>query len=160
MKKYVACLLAFLMLAILAGCGVKEKVEEKLTEKILEEAAGGDVDINDDKVTVKGENGEKLILGSTEWPTSNLAKSIPEFKDGKITAVLDSTDSILVTFESVKQEDAMAYIETIKKDFTQESFEVNTEDCISYGAKNADKVAVTLQYSEEAFTITASKEAQ
>ena len=122
MKKYVACLLAFLMLAILAGCGVKEKVEEKLTEKILEEAAGGDIDINDDKVTVKGENGEKLILGSTEWPTSNLAKSIPEFKDGKITAVLDSTDSILVTFESVKQEDAMAYIETIKKDFTQESF--------------------------------------
>lgn len=160
MKKIIACLLTFLMLATLAGCGAKEKAEEKLTEKVIEEAGGGDVDIDGDKVTIKGEDGEELVVGSTEWPTSDLAKSIPEFKEGKITAVLDSEDSILVTLESVKVEDATAYFETIKNEFTVEAFEVNSEGYISYGAQNEDGVGITLQYSEETFTITASKAVQ
>lgn len=160
MKKIITFLLAFMMLATLVGCGAKEKAEEKLTEKVIEEAGGGDVDIDGDKVTIKGEDGEELVVGSTEWPTSELAKSIPEFKEGKITAVLDSEDSILVTLESVKVKDATAYFETIKNEFTVEAFEVNSDGYISYGAKNAEGVGITLQYSEETFTITASKEVQ
>jgi hypothetical protein len=143
---------------------VKENLEQKageaLAEKVLEDAGGGDVDIDGDKVTITGENGEKLTTGGNEWPKSELAKSVPEFKEGKITAVLDSSDYVMVTLESVKEADASAYFETVKEEFTQEPFEANADGSISFGAKNADGIGVTLQYTEETFTITVSKPVQ
>jgi hypothetical protein len=143
---------------------VKENLEQKageaLAEKVLEDAGGGDVDIDGDKVTITGENGEKLTTGGNEWPKSELAKSVPEFKEGKITAVLDSSDYVMVSLESVKEADAAAYYEIVKEEFTQEPFEANADGSISFGAKNADGIGVTLQYTEETFTITVSKPVQ
>jgi hypothetical protein len=127
---------------------------------VLEDAGGGDVDIDGDKVTITGENGETLTTGGNEWPKSELAKSVPEFKEGTITAVLDSSDYVMVTLESVKEADAAAYYETVKEEFTQEPFEANADGSISFGAKNADGIGVTLQYTEETFTITVSKPVQ
>jgi hypothetical protein len=143
---------------------VKENLEQKageaLAENVLEDAGGGDVDIDGDKVTITGENGETLTAGGNEWPKSELAKSVPEFKEGTITAVLDSSDYVMVTLESVKEADAAAYYETVKEEFTQEPFEANADGSISFGAKNADGIGVTLQYTEETFTITVSKPVQ
>lgn len=164
MEKLIGCFLIFILLLSLAGCGVKEKLEQKageaLAENALEDAGGGDVDIDGDTVTITGENGEKLTAGGSEWPKSELAKSVSEFKEGKITAVLDSSDYVMVTMESVKEADALAYFETVKEEFTQEPFEVNVDGSISFGAKNADGICVTLQYTEETLTITVSKPVQ
>lgn len=157
MKKLIVSLIALLMLVSLAGCGTKEKAEEKaaaaITEKAIENATGGNVDIDDDKMTITGENGESLTVGSSEWPTSELAKTIPEFKAGEITSVMESSDGVWITLESVKKEDAAAYLETIKETFAQESFEMNAEDSVTYGAKNADGVSITFQYSDETLAL-------
>lgn len=164
MKKFIGGLLIFILILSFAGCGAKKNLKEKAGEalagKIIEAAGGGGVDINKDKVSIKGKDGEKLTIGGTEWPKSKLAKSVPEFKGGKIAAVLDSDDSVMVVLESVKEADAAAYIETVKKKFTQEPFEAKAEGNISYGAKNTDGIGMTLQYSEETFTITITKAAQ
>jgi hypothetical protein len=164
MKKWIGCLLILVLLLSLAGCGIKENLEKKageaLAENVLESTGGGDVDINGDKITIKGESGEELTVGGTEWPKSELAKSVPEFQTGTITAVLDSADCVIVSLESVKEADAAAYFATVKKDFTREPFEVNAEGSTSFGAKNADGVSVALQYSGETLTITVTKSAQ
>jgi Cu/Ag efflux protein CusF len=161
MKKLMACLLAFLMIFSFAACGkAKEKAANEAAEKMIEGAGGGKVDIEGDKVTIKGESGENLTVGSTTWPTSELAKKIPEFKAGKITGVMDSPDGILVTMESVKEADAMAYFDNIKKNFNQESYEAKEEGSLSYGGKNADGIGVALQYTEGTLTVSVSKAAQ
>lgn len=117
MKKILICLLTFTLLFLFTGCGAKEKLEEKVTEKVFEEAGGGDLDIDGDKITIKGDNGEKVTFGDSKWPTSELAKNIPEFKDGTLNGVMETTDSIVITLESVQGEDVPPYWETIKKDF-------------------------------------------
>lgn len=60
----------------------------------------------------KDESGQEVTIGSTQWPKSDLAKNIPEFKKGDITAVMDSPDYILVTMEKVDQKDFLNYLET------------------------------------------------
>ncbi len=162
MRKYLISFLVLTMVLALAGCGAKEKLQEKaaeaVAEKVIEKSGGGDVDIDGDKVTVKGEKGEAFTFGGGEWPTTDLAKAIPEFKAGKIITVLSSDDAVSIALEEVKKEDAEAYFEKIKKDFKEDAYEVNSDNAIAYGAKNKDGVSVGLQYSQENFSITLIKE--
>jgi len=65
----------------------KGKGGGKGCRKILEDA-GVDADIDGDKVVIKGEDGQELTIGEGEWPSFDLAKSIPEFKGGKIVSVM------------------------------------------------------------------------
>lgn len=158
MKKVLICLITIVLLLSFTGCGIKDKLEEKageaLTEKIMEESSGGDVDIDGDKVTIKGEDGEEWTMGETEWPTSELSESIPEFKEGKVTSVINSDGALWITVESVKATDATAYFDEVKEEFTQETAEMSADDLISFSGKNNEGVGVSLIYSEELLTIT------
>ncbi len=61
MKKILAGLLVLLLVFSLAGCGIKEKLEQKAGEAIVEkilDSAGVKADIDGDKLVVKGEDGE------------------------------------------------------------------------------------------------------
>lgn len=154
MKKVLICLLTFALILSFAGCGAKEKLEERIAEKIMEKAGGGDIDIDGDKVTIKGPNGEEVTFGDNKWPTSELAKSIPKFEDGKVSAVLESSDSISITMESVRKEDYSSYFKTIKKAYSLDAFEVNSEDMTSFSGKNDAGINVSLVYMSEVLTIT------
>ncbi len=158
MKKIIGCLLAALMLAALVGCGVKEKIAEKAAEKFMEDIGGGQVDIDGDKVVIKGEDGQALTIGAGEWPSSDLAKSIPEFKGGKIASVMEAEDSLFIMIEEASGEDFTAYLNEIKKIFTEETYEISTGTGMMYAAVNGEGVTVTLTYEKDAgFSITASK---
>ncbi len=162
MKKLFAALIALMMLVSLTGCGVRQKIGEKVaegvTEKLLEKADGvGDVDISEDKVTIKGDDGESVTIGGTEWPTSDLVKNIPEFKKGQVASVMESEGYVLIALESVNEDDFKDYIETVKKDFKDEPFEMSSGDGIAYSAKNADGINVMLSYGDESATITIAK---
>ncbi|MEG6520385.1 DUF6591 domain-containing protein [Desulfotomaculum sp. 1211_IL3151] len=149
MKKFLTGLLVLLLALSFAGCGAKEKAAEKAAEKILQ-GAGVDADIDGDKVVVKGEDGQELNIGAGEWPTSDLAKRIPEFKDGKIVSVMEADDSLFIMIKEISEEDFTAYLEEIKKSFTEETFAMNTGTGMMYTAVNGEGFSVTLTYEKDA----------
>lgn len=149
MKKILICLLTFALLLSLAGCGAKEKAAEKTAEKILKNA-GVDANIDGDKVVIKGEDGQKLTIGADEWPSSDLAKSIPEFKGGKIVSVVEANDSLFIMIEEISEKDFTAYLEEIKSVFTEEAYEMNTGTGMMYVATNSEGLSVTLTYEKDA----------
>lgn len=161
MKKFLIGLLVLLLALSLAGCGAKEKAEEKageaLAEKILENA-DVDVDIDGDKVVIKGEDDQELTIGEGRWPTSDLAKSIPEFKGGKVSSVMEANDSLFIMIEKISDEDYTAYLEGIKKIFTEETYEMSTGTGMIYSARNGKDIGVMLTYEKGAgFSITVSQ---
>ena len=161
MKRLLVILFALMIFLQLFGCSAKdnieEKAQEKLAEKILENAGGGKVDIDGDKVTFKGDDGQEVTVGGSKWPTSDLAKNIPEFTKADSYSVIDSTESVFISMESVKKKDFDEYLEKIKKDFAKESFEANSDGYLSYGGNNDKGISVMMQYSEETLTITVAK---
>lgn len=164
MKRIGAILLALVLAFSLFGCGKKaeEKATEKITEKALEGSGVKDVDIDDDKVTIKGEDGTEVTYGGTEWPESDLLKTIPEFKDGKITSTIVTDGYVMVSFEEVKEEDALKYIEDSKADFTKDSFEMKSAEGINWYGGNEDGVHLTLAYDKKgsAFILTINKDSK
>lgn len=162
MKKLVILILVALLTVSLFGCGTKEKLEQKageaIAEKALEKAGGGDVDIDGDKITFKGDDGQKVSFGETEWPTSDLAKSIPEFKNGKIVTVVETNDGVLINLEEASLEDFENYLNEIKKTFTKDAYDMKSEGYVSYAAENDEGIGVTLTYvAEETMSITVQK---
>lgn len=165
MKKMIIGAFMLLMVATLVGCGVKEKIQKKageaLTEKVLEGAGAGDVDIDGDTITFTGEDGAETTFGETEWPTSDLAKEIPEFKEGKVVTVMEMNDTLFVTVEEAPKKDFDDYLDKIKENFTQDSYDMKSEDAISYSAQNEEGVGVSVVYtSDEVLNITVTKTAQ
>ncbi|HHX77393.1 MAG TPA: hypothetical protein GX697_03485, partial [Firmicutes bacterium] len=105
-KLLVPVFLIFLFSLLIAGCRAKEDIGQKIGEKIVEGIVGNenvDIDIDDDKITVKGKDGETLTLGGIEWPDIDY---IPEFKKGEIiSASNDGQGNVMILFEKVAQAD-------------------------------------------------------
>ena len=162
MKKILICFLMLVIVMSFAGCGVKEKMEEKaaeaIAEKIIEDAGGGAVDIDGDKVVIKGEDGQELTINEGEWPSSDLAKSIPEFKGGKVASVMEVDGSLFIMMEEISEEDFTAYLDEIKKVFTEETYEMSTDTGMIYAAADDKNTSVMLTYEKEAgLSITVSQ---
>jgi len=138
------------------GCNIKEKAEKAVAEKIAEQALGGNVDIDGDEVTIKGEGGEKVTIGGGQWPDSELSRKLPEFKKGKIVSSLDTGDAVTIILEEVKAEDVGPYLEEIKKAYPEESYESQGNGMITYSGSNKDKSSAAVNFSSEEGTIIIS----
>jgi hypothetical protein len=153
MKKRLIFVLVLVLILSLSGCGVKKKIENKIGEaigeKIIEGATGQKVDVDGDKVTIKGEDGSNVTFGGGEWPKSDLIKNIPEFKDGKIESVMSREESVAMSIENVEQKDFEKYLGGIKKDFPKDAFEMNSSEVISYLGANENKIQIQLTYGIE-----------
>ncbi len=156
MKKVLLTIMLFsidvLMLSF-AGCSAKEKIEEsvaeKITEKIMESASDVDVDVDGDVITMTGNDGQKATFGSTEWPKSEMAKSIPEFKGGEIVGVMEADNGLMVVMNEVKEDAFNEYLEKIKKDYTEDILESKSEGVIVYYGVNGNRTGVYLTYNSE-----------
>jgi len=161
MKKGLIWIILLVSILALAGCGSKEALEEKageaLAEKIIGDAIGGNIDVDGDKVTIKGEDGQEVTFGTTEWPKSDLIKNIPKFEDGTIASVMDSKDSVWINFEQVKKDDFEKYLDKIKNDYTEEAYEINSDGNLTYSASNSEGIIVQIYYVDETLTITVIK---
>ena len=161
MRKLLTWSFMLLFLLSFVGCGAKEKREEKigdaLAEKIMEASGAEDVDIDGDTVKIKGEDGEGMVIGETEWPTSDLVMNVPEFKAGKIVAVMETNESVMVSLEQVEEKDFKDYLDEIKKDYTVDPVEVNSEGNVTYYGSNGSGIAAQLYYVDETLTIMVNK---
>lgn len=91
-------------------------------------------------------------------PSFELAKGIPEFKDGKISSVMEAEDSIFIVIEEVSDKDFTAYLDEIKETFTTETYEMSTGDGMMYSATNDEGLGVMLTYEKDkGFSIAVSK---
>lgn len=160
MKKLAYILIILVLSSLLTACGAKQKMEEKIAEKVIEQAIGNaDIDIDGDEMTIKTEEGE-ITFGLTEWPDSQLCGRIPELKKGKISSAMNSEAYMLVIIEEVEEDDFMDYYNGIKGDFNQESYEAKSADSITYMGKSQEGISIMVSYEKggKTATITASKE--
>lgn len=140
---------------MLAGCGIREKLEKKageaIGEKMVEKMAGDDVDvdIDDGKVVIKGEDGEELALGGTEWPESGAIENIPKYKSGKVDSVIETKKSAQLEILDTDKEYFTEYIDGIRDEFDTEQYENKTSDGITFSGKNDDGVSVLFVYKDE-----------
>lgn len=154
MKKISYILIALVLISLLTACGAKEKMEEKIAEKVIEQAVGNaDIDIDGNEVTIKTEDGN-VTWGSTEWPDTQLSNKIPEFKKGKIVSVMNSEAYLMVIIEDVEEKDFMDYYEGVKREFSQESYETKSEDMIAYMGKNDEGISIMASYTMEDKTVS------
>ena len=85
-KRLLFVILSIFMMTTFYSC---KKASEKASEKMIEKSIGDDatVDIDDEKVTIETEEGKFTTdAKAKDWP-KEIPKDIPEFKDGKVTAV-------------------------------------------------------------------------
>lgn len=156
MKNISYILIIIVLLSLFTGCGAKQKMEEKIAEKVIEQAVGNaDIDIDGDEVTIKTEEGD-VTFGSTEWPDSLLSNKIPEFKKGKISSVMNSEAYLMIIIEDVEQNDFIDYYEDIKVKFKQESYETKSEDVIAYMGKDDEGISIMASYTVGDRTVSIS----
>lgn len=142
----------------LAGCGVKDKIAEKATEKLIEKADGvGKVKIDSKKGTLKveGEDGGKFEFGSTQWPENELAEAIPVFEKGIIVSVMEMPNMIIMSFDEVTSDDFGDYFEEIKELFPNQAYQMNSEGNFTYAASSEDeKTSIQIGYLDGGMNIT------
>jgi hypothetical protein len=90
--------LAFTLL--LSGCGAGDEIGERLTEEAVEEAAGGDadVDIDEEGLTVTDENGDSTSIG-TDLPEDFPVDDVPLMEGTVLAATAVDGASYTVTLE-------------------------------------------------------------
>ncbi|NLW44930.1 MAG: hypothetical protein GXY92_07070 [Syntrophomonadaceae bacterium] len=162
-KKIIVVLISILMVLTLASCGVREKVNEKIFEKVTEtvinKATGGaaDIDLDGDKLTIKGEDGEELTIGGSEWPDSGAATMIPEFKHGKVVSAFNSDASCAIVLEEVQEQDFKDYLDELKGlGYTENSYTFSQETAQTYSAEAEDGSAISVTYNGNDQTLTIS----
>lgn len=154
------------MLFIFTGCHMEEKIGEKVTENVLEDASGDDVDVDvkgddisissdkgkmtikDDKLNYEGENGEKIVAGGdNKWPKDQAAIYLPELSKGKITYILNSDTSCMMTIEELDADVYKDYVKEIQnKGYTKNKVESTSDEATIYAGESEDGIAVTASY--------------
>ena len=155
MKKIIVILVVVLLLVSLSGCGIRQKAADKLagkiTEGIIEKATGDnvDIDLDGDKVTVKGSEGETAwTMGGGDWPKDGVATQIPEFKKGEIASVINAADSCWIEISNVSEADYRQYVEALKdRGFKNKVTEFADESSLIYSAYKNEDLMVTASYS-------------
>lgn len=154
LRKVILILLVAALLFSVGACGAKkklnEKVAEKITEGIIEKATGGDAKVNIDegKITVKGENDEEYSFGGGEWPKSQAADLFPQFNKGKIISVMESDEMVMVILEEVEEKDFEEYVEKLKDTgFKNDMTEISSGDDRGFYANAGEGKDVNLAYS-------------
>ena len=140
-----------------SGCGAEDELAEKLTEEAVEGAAGGDVDIEEDGVTITGEDGEEATIG-TKLPDDFPVDDVP-LMEGTVlsaTAVDGATYMVMLEVEGTPeeaQEEALGMLTdagfTSNSETSTEGFFTAdlTKDGYQVGLSSFDNVGATnLQY--------------
>lgn len=141
----------FIIVLVVFPTGCKKKMEEKIAEKIIEDATGSKVDISKNTTTIKTEQGETKVGGNLKWPKDKMG-NLPELK-ANITMVMEDYDKErdinlgMIYFDSLKKDDAEKYMEAIKKLNYEEVFSTSSGDGFMYSGKDEDGSEVVFSYT-------------
>lgn len=135
---------------------VTDKLAEQATEKILEGATGTkDVEINGDEVSIVGDDGQTINIGSSQLP-EDFPKAVPLYsgatveasfstgsgEEGVWTVTFSSTDPVTTVNNFFK--DALA------EDGWETTYSYSLDESYGYTAERADlSVTVTVSAGDE-----------
>lgn len=130
-----------------------KKASEKASEKMIEKSIGNDadVDIDDEKVTVKTDEGTFTSDASARtWP-STVPNEIPKFKYGNIINVTsqeaEEMMGWIIMFENVKESDLKSY----QADLETKNFNINSVTSYNQGGlltAEKDNMVVTVMIGD------------
>ena len=163
MKKINAIILAGILFFALTSCGGNEKTDEEkaaeLTESIIKNVTGNDVDIDVDEdgetgsVTIKGENGEEITFGSNEELPDDLPSDVYIIK-GEMQGVgnISSDKGQVVTFSIKTDKDISDLKKEIEKEMESNDWKSGMNMSVPEGAMlnyTKDEKGVTITIGEE-----------
>lgn len=125
------------MLAMSSGC---QAIGGKATEKAIENASGNKVDIEQDGITVEGENGEQAAFGEKVDVPDDFPKDVPVYK-GTVTGALSAEGSWTLSIETKDDiKTVMAfYADELEDEGWVKESSVDTGDGGMYSAKKDDR---------------------
>jgi len=153
-------ILTFTVFIFINSC---KKTSEKATEKMIEKSIGNDanVDIDDEKVTIKTDEGTFTTdANANNWP-DNISKDIPEFKYGKILSVttqqMEEGNGWMIIFENIPKTALNDYQSELKN----KGFKIT--NMTTYGAggmlnAQKDNLIVTIISGDGSATVSISAE--
>jgi hypothetical protein len=166
------------ILLLMAGCDLNKKIEQSITEGILETAIGeeADVEINGEDISFTGEDGEEVTFdeeegltiegedgsvmssgGEYEWPEGQAADYLPKFDGGKITYILNSDDSCTLMIEEMETKDYENYLEVIMEEgYNVDKVESSAEDMLLYSAQSEKGATFTVYFAKSERVLTIS----
>jgi len=109
-----------LSLILMTGCSEKS-AQEKMTEKVLKQATGKEVDVKmqGGKIQIQDKDSKTEIAETTTWP-SELVKDVPKFTAGKIERVVKSQEkgnawTFNIYLEGFRGDDIKNYEKALKE---------------------------------------------
>lgn len=144
-KNFIIFIILIATLAtLMTGC--KKKIEEKIAEKIIEDATGGKVDISKDITTIKTEQGETKVGENLKWPKDKVG-NLPELKANFVMISEDIEKTLIfLSFDSLKKDVAEKYVESIKKLNYKTEFETSSSDGFMFSGKDEDGSEVIFSF--------------
>ncbi len=114
--------------ALVSSCrSGSQKAAEKIMENALENASGGEaqVDISGEKTVIEtGEGRSEIDPNATSWP-SEIPDDIPEFTSGKVTGVTTTTTGDGVHYNVIFEEVEDGFIDKYNAELKEKGFETN-----------------------------------
>ena len=148
MKKATAFLLALLLLFALTGCGAQNKLAEGIAGKVLGDDV--EVDLDDGKIKIKGDDGQEWTAGGGEWPREGAGAVLPEFKKGKIVQVLNTAEGSWVHIDEITAADYEQYVNTLKEaGYNQNETVYSSDGPVIFAAEKEGVGAVSITFHSE-----------
>lgn len=124
----------------LVGCGaIAQQATEKATEKAIEGATGGKVDVEEDSVTIEGEDGGKATFSEGAEVPADFPSDVPVY-EGTIKAAVEAKDAFtlaIVTQDSPS--DVLDwYVEKLTDEGWKREAKMATGEGGVYSAKKGD----------------------
>ncbi len=151
------------------GCNLGEKIGANITEELLEESSGedveveidgdkvtysseeGEVSIDGDKITFEGEDGTVMTSGTdNEWPQGEAADYLPKLSGGVISYVMNGPEACMLLVEEITEEEYDSYVKEIKDSgFTENLTESVAEGLKLYSGSNKENAVATISFIPE-----------
>lgn len=162
MRKLGIIALVLLLACALSGCkSPSQVVTEKASEKVIEKATGGKVDIDGDKMTVKADDGTQMVIGGNEWPTDKMAGKIPKLGSGKVAFVVNTDELCTLIIGEVKPKAFEDYLTQVADaGFTTEKASYSDGNNSIYIAESDKGIALTFNYEHKTENLNISATAE
>lgn len=160
LKKLLALLVVVLMIVALSGCSIREQINKKIGEAVTEGivnqfTSGADIDIDGEEIVIKGEDGEEVTFGATEWPKGEAADLLPPLRGGTVSSVMNSEKYCMIIVNDATESDYNDYVQAVQNaGFSESPFTMDSEDGLYFGASYNETTSAAITFSGDSGEMT------